>query len=160
MHSRRFILTTGFAALSLGAGAARAGLMLVGAEGFDLLEPADLKRRQPVGATRALIALRSEGPGVQVAAPSSDRVVSPVTFDVTFTERNGAVPVMSSLKIEYNLGPFWKDVTRKVLGAAQIDGYHLRAAGARLPEGRHVLKMRIRDTAGRETATRIELTVV
>lgn len=127
--------------------------------GFPLLTPEEAATRRAEPLTRGLRAVKNDGPGIQVAAPQGDRLTSPINFDVTFTPRNGATPDLRSLRIEYKFGPFWKDITAPVLQAARIQGTRLRAAGAELPEGRHVIRMRIKDSMGRETVTRMDLTV-
>lgn len=127
--------------------------------GYDLITTEDMAERTG-SVTRALRQLSSDGPTLVVHAPSASTVRSPVDFDVEFRPRGGVAPDLSSIRVDYNLGIAWKNVTRRLLSHARVDGNRLRSAGAKLPAGTHELKLSIRDLDRRRTEAILELTVL
>jgi hypothetical protein len=129
------------------------------AELWDLVTPEEFAARTPPPEARALTALRDDGPRVVIHSPPGFRVGSPVDFDVEFVGRNGSAPDLATLRIEYDMGLFWTDVTTRLLAHARFSGSHLLAPGAKLPVGQHVLRFGISDRAGRRSLALVELTV-
>lgn len=151
MHRRT--LLAGLAGLALAPGLARAQ-----DAGWDLVTPEEAAaRRMP--RTRRLTTVTADGPDLLIHAPQGSTIAPPVTFDVEFRGRDGVAPVMGSLRIDYDMGLFWQDVTQRLLSHATVEGTRLRAAGARLPPGRHVLRIAIMDKSRRRTVSVLDLTV-
>ncbi|MGI9510932.1 MAG: hypothetical protein ACR2QJ_16450 [Geminicoccaceae bacterium] len=148
-----------FAALVLAACMGLA-LPLVGTAGaYDLLTAEEYAERSPRGATRSVTVSADEGPDVIVHTPAtSGDLRSPLDFDIEFRAKN-AEPVMGSLILEYDLGMFWKDVTDRLAGHAEITDNRLVSRDAELPAGDHHLRLSISDMAGKTTTTKMILTV-
>ncbi|MGI9507849.1 MAG: hypothetical protein ACR2QJ_00695, partial [Geminicoccaceae bacterium] len=89
---------------------------------------------------------------------TSGDLSSPLDFDIEFRAKN-AEPVMGSLILEYDLGMFWKDVTDRLAGHAEITDNRIVSRDAELPAGEHHLRMSISDLAGKTTTTKMVLTV-
>lgn len=117
------------------------------------------RERQALGSERSLAVKRNDGPVIMVYAPSGFSLRSPVDFDVQFQARDGIAVDMDSIRIDYRLGPFWTNVTRKLARHSSVSGTRLRASGAELPSGDHLIRLRIRDAANRETVALISFTV-
>jgi hypothetical protein len=110
--------------------------------------------------TRSLKLTVNDGPTIEVASPSGFTLRSPVNFDIRIKPR-GAVPVsMSSLKIEYRLGPIWTDITARLAGHGAVIGTQLKARGADLPVGNHRVRLTVLDTAGKKTSAVLSFAVV
>jgi hypothetical protein len=101
--------------------------------------------------TRALSFAESAGPIIQVASPTGSTLKSPVNFDVRIKPKNGVPVAMSSLKVEYKLGPFWTDITGRLAGHGSVIGTRLKANGAKLPKGKHKVQLTVLDVDGRRT---------
>jgi len=117
-----------------------------------------LASRMPARAP-ALRTMRQDGPRILIHQPRSFRLSSPVDFDVEVVPRNGVRPDMSTLKVEYDAGLVWADVTSRIKRRASMQGLRLRARGTELPAGRHVLRLTIRDKRGRATVAELTLLV-
>lgn len=110
--------------------------------------------------TRAMTFVKRDGPDIVVHSPrQAADLRSPLDFDVEF-KPNGAEPDLKTLKLEYDLGIFWKDVTERIAGKARIAGNRIVSRGAKLPAGQHRLRMTIHDARGRATVTEIRFRVV
>lgn len=114
---------------------------------------------QALGSARSLAVKRNDGPVIMVHAPSGYALRSPVDFDVQFQPRDGVAVDMTSIRIDYRLGPIWTNVTRKLARHSSVAGTRLTASGAELPSGDHLVRLRIRDAANRETVALISFTV-
>ena len=129
------------------------------AAGYDLLTAEEIASRTAPSSTRSITPLKNEGPEVIIHNPDgANDLRSPLDFDVEFRERTAA-PDMATLKLEYDLGLFWTDVTSRLAGHAEITDSRIISRGAELPSGRHVLRLSISDLAGKVTATKITFTV-
>jgi hypothetical protein len=129
------------------------------ADGYALITAEEFASRTSKVRTRALTSLASEGPEIIVHAPErSGELRSPLDFDVEFRPRE-AEPDMDTLKVEYDLGWFWKDVTSRMADHAEISSNRIVSRGAELPAGNHHLRLSISDQAGKTTATEIAFTV-
>jgi hypothetical protein len=127
------------------------------AVGYAILTAEDFASRTPMVRTRALSSLGSVGAEFIVHAPErSGELRSPLDFDVEFRARQ-AEPDMGTLKVEYDLGWFWKDVTSRMADHAEISSNRIVSRGAELPAGNHHLRLSISDQAGKTTATEIAL---
>lgn len=126
-------------------------------EMFSLLtdEELDLFRKNPLSDdesdTRALTFAENAGPIIQMASPTGLTLKSPVSFDVRIKPKDGVPVAMSSLKVEYKLGPFWTDITGRLAGHGSVVGTRLKAKGAKLPLGKHKVQLTILDVDGRRT---------
>lgn len=126
--------------------------------GNDLVESQE-RELQALGGARSLALKRNEGPIITVHAPSGFALNSPVDFDVQFQPRDGIEVDMTSIRIDYRLGPLWTNVTQRITRHSSIAGTRLRAGGAELPSGDHLIRLRVFDTADRETMALISFTV-
>lgn len=130
---------------------------------FALLSPADLAALkdapEPPPPNRGLDITKTDGPLIRVASPSGATLASPVNFDIQI-EPNGGVPVdMSSIRIEYKIGPVWVNVTRTIMKYATIKGSRLSAKGAELPAGSHLLRVSVADNNARQTRATVRFKV-
>ncbi|WP_146345528.1 hypothetical protein [Falsiphaeobacter marinintestinus] len=148
-------------AFSLGSAPALAGA------NFPLLTPdettAYMNAPQPdddLAEDRAIAMVRADGPGIRVAAPSGFKLRSPVNFDIRIQPKDGIPVVMSSLKIEYRLGPIWTDVTGRLAGHGSVIGTQLKANGADLPLGKHQIRLTVTDSENRKTQAVVKFAVV
>lgn len=129
------------------------------ADGYDLLTAEEYAERTARPLARSLTPVDEEGPEIVVHAPQgSESLRSPLDFDVEFRARK-AEPDLATLKLEYDLGLFWKDVTTRMADHAEITGNRIVSRGANLPAGDHHLRMSISDTAGKTTATELTFTI-
>lgn len=153
--NRRIWVAGGGAALALAL--TRGGGQAFADETFSLLtdEEMDLFRQNPLSDnevdTRALSFAENAGPIIQMASPTGSTLKSPVSFDVRIKPKGGVPVAMSSLKVEYKLGPFWTDITGRLAGHGSVVGTRLKAKGAKLPLGKHKVQLTILDVNGRRT---------
>ena len=108
---------------------------------------------------RSLQVNSTDGPVIQVNAPSGYSLASPVDFDIRVEPRGGVPVDMGSIRIEYRLGPAWINMTRTLLKYAEINGSRLSARGAELPKGKHALRVSIEDVERRKTQATVSFTV-
>lgn len=129
---------------------------------FDLLtdeEVAAFLAADPEPTTRSMNLIESAGPTIRVAAPTGFSLTSPVDFDILI-EPKGGVPVsISTLRIDYRIGPIWKDVTARIARHGQISGTRLQSRGANLPSGRHTLRLSVSDAQARRTTAIVKFAV-
>lgn len=126
---------------------------------YELLTAEEFSERTDRAPTRSITKLANEGPEIIIHAPqAANNLRSPLDFEVEFRPRE-AEPDLATLKIEYDLGWFWKDVTGRMADHAEISDNRLISRGAELPDGDHHLRMSISDKAGKTTATEFVLTV-
>ena len=134
-------------------------------ETFQLLNEQELQMRienpetDEANSTRALSLLKNNGPTIRVASPKGYSLKSPVNFDIQIKPRGGVAVKMASLKIEYKIGGFWANITRRIAGRASIKGSRLRARGAKLPTGKHSVRLSIKDAKGRITTALVTFAV-
>ncbi len=141
--------------------AALLGLLLVPApvpaqELARLLGSAPAARPAP---SRSMDFLAADGPEIRVLAPQGFALTSPVDFDVRIEPRDDVPVSMETLRIDYRIGPVWKDVTARVTRKGQITGTRLLATGADLPRGRHTLRVTVSDAKARETVAIVSFAV-
>lgn len=99
--------------------------------------------------TRAI----TRAPGIKLVSPPEVQGRS-FALDIRFEARGAVQLDPASLKVEYLKEPVI-DVTQRVRGLLRADT--LSAAQVRLPPGRHVFRVGIKDVEGRATSTVIEL---
>lgn len=129
------------------------------AEGYELLTAEEYAARTPKARARSINRMENEGPEIVIHNPhGANDLFSPLDFDVEFRARSAA-PDMATLKLEYDLGLFWKDVTRRMADHAEITDNRIISRGAKLPAGDHNLRLSISDKAGKVTATEISFTI-
>jgi hypothetical protein len=129
------------------------------AGGYTLLTAEEYAERVDRPSTRSVKRLANEGPEIIIHAPEkAQSLFSPLDFDLEFKARE-AEPDFATLKVEYDLGFFWKDVTSRMADHAEIAGNRLVSRGAELPDGDHHLRLSISDTAGKTTATEFVFTI-
>lgn len=128
---------------------------------FALLTDAELAEyaKLPQDKHRNLTINASDGPAIQVAAPQGFSLASPVDFDIQVQPRGGVPVDMSSIKIEYKMGPAWINMTRTIMKYASVKGSRLYARGAELPKGRHALRVSVKDAQQRVTQATVSFTV-
>jgi hypothetical protein len=130
--------------------------------GFALLTPEDLLdpgRSATAEVTRSMSLVANAGPHIRVAAPNGFALTSPVDFDIRIEPRDDVPVSMQSLRIDYRIGPLWKDVTARVARHGRISGNRLLATGAELPSGRHTLRLTVSDAEARETVAIVKIAV-
>jgi hypothetical protein len=99
-----------------------------------------------------------DAPQIAVLAPDvNNPVSSPTPIDVKFSAADGAKIRADSLKVQY--GALRIDVTKRLLGAANVTAEGVSVKQAALPKGRHTLYVTIEDDGGRQTTERIEFAV-
>lgn len=130
--------------------------------GFALLSPDEIAEiaRYPAASPRNITVTEADGPVIKVAAPSGFALSSPVDFDIQIQPRGGIAVDMTSLRIEYRLGPAWVNLTHRVMRQATIKGSHFYARGAELPPGNHALRLTVRDEMARTTRALVTFSVV
>ncbi len=160
---RVFILVVG-AAIIIGAGAVWyfRPMAVPPVQTFALLtdsEMSDLQGSDSEPLVRSLDVTNTSGPLIRVSSPSGASLISPVNFDIQ-VEPNGGVPVnMSSIRIEYKIGPAWINMTGRIMKYAKITGNRLYASGAELPAGKHALRVSIDDEQKRRTQATVTFKV-
>jgi len=123
-------------------------------EAMDIGEPATQAQKK-----RALKVTDASGPGIKVAAPSGFSLKSPVDFDILLEPKDGIAVDMTSLRIDYRLGPAWINLTGRIMKQATIKGSRLIARGAELPPGNHTLRLTARDANSRTTRATVSFSV-
>ena len=100
------------------------------------------------------------GPKIRVLQPKGgSNLTSPLTIDIHFKAPKDQSIDISSLQIDYWMGVFWKDITNRVLSAASVGPDSLRADGAQLPTGRHLIRVQVADTSGQYAEREFRFTV-
>lgn len=127
--------------------------------GFVLITAEEAGRAQPRKVKRMIQPVIRNGPEIVFHAPSATKLNSPVDFDVEFRPRGGIAPDVGTLKVEYDLGIAWLNITKKLLAHAKVSGTRLSSKRAQLPGGNHVLRMTIRDKQGRESQAILRFSV-
>ncbi len=112
----------------------------------------------PPPVTRGVETLPKDGPLIRVLSPSVGvEVVSPFPVEVQFEPRPGGAPVeMESLKVTY-LKVFAIDITDRI--RPHVSENRLFVREAKIPQGRHRLKITIADRGGKFTAEILEVNV-
>jgi hypothetical protein len=131
-------------------------------DSFALLTPENLFDREhsaTAEVTRSMSLIANSGPQIRVAAPNGFALTSPVDFDIRIEPRDNVPVAMQSLRIDYRIGPLWKDVTARVARHGRISGNRLQATGAELPSGRHTLRLTVSDAEARETVAIVKIAV-
>lgn len=137
------------------------------AKAFDLIDPGEYAANRAEieawhdgnpapSSTRAF----KPGPKIRVLQPEGgSNLTSPLTIDIRFKAPKEQSIVMSSLQIDYWMGVFWKDITQRVLSVASVGADSLRADGATLPAGRHLIRVQVADTSGQFAEREFRFTV-
>jgi hypothetical protein len=102
-----------------------------------------------VPTTRAI----TRGPGISLQSPAEVAAKS-FGFKLAFEPRGGAKIDSSSLKVEYLKQPI-VDLTARFKNG--LNGNTLELAQASVPVGTHPIRVRVRDSEGREAQTTIQL---
>jgi hypothetical protein len=114
---------------------------------------AALPAAESTPATRGI----SRGPAVKLGSPEADTpVISPFDFKVLFEARGDAKIDPASVKVIYLKSPF-VDLTPRLKGAISISGIDF--AKAAVPPGTHLIRVSVKDSAGRETNSVLTLVV-
>lgn len=99
----------------------------------------------------------SDGPTIQIDAPTQDaEVAKPVPIRISFKENQAPVDV-SSLKVTY-LKLFSIDITDRVKPYVTAEGINI--AQADLPSGSHKVRFSIKDTANRLTERTLKVKIL
>jgi len=99
--------------------------------------------------TRAI----TRGPSIQLAS-ENDVTGAGFLFKVAFEPKGGATIDTKSLRVEYLKDPVI-DLTPRLL--SHINGNKLEVAQAKVPLGRHALRVTVKDSEGRQTSQIIQL---
>ena len=132
------------------------------AETFQLLSPTQLALWEDTGdddTTRSVKVVESDGPELKIVSPAGFDLKSPVDFEIEMVPRDGVEVTLTSLKVEYRLGPVWADITGRLSKHGKISGNRLMAKGAELPTGRHTIRVTITDAAKRRTRAVVRFSV-
>lgn len=155
---RRHMLT-GLGAVALLGGGASAWLLTRQTAPFELISETEAQQHQSRTLNRKIFTTKSDGPQIIFHSPQQIAISSPVKFDVEFKGRGGATPVMDTLRIDYNLGLVWFDITSRLLAHAKTSGNRLRSGEAVIPPGRHEIRMRIEDNQQRLSEVLLKLNI-
>jgi hypothetical protein len=99
----------------------------------------------------------TRGPAVKLVSPQTDQAVKgPFDWKVQFEARGGEKIDPSSVKVTYVKSPF-VDLTPRIQSAISAEGINFQKA--EVPPGEHVLRITVKDSAGRETNSTMTLKV-
>ena len=99
----------------------------------------------------------TRGPAVKLVSPQTDHAVKgPFDWKVQFEARGGEKIDPSSVKVTYVKSPF-VDLTPRIQSAISAEGINFEKA--EVPPGEHVLRITVKDSAGRETNSTMTLKV-
>ena len=127
----------------------------VNAQAAPLITPTEAALPAASGAmaTRGI----TRGPAVKMVSPQTDQAVKgPFDWKVQFEARGGEKIDPSSVKVTYVKSPF-VDLTPRIQSAISADGINFEKA--EVPPGEHVLRITVKDSAGRETNSTMTLKV-
>jgi hypothetical protein len=97
------------------------------------------------------------GPGIKVTSPAEGSTLkSPFVLKLDFESRGGVQIDPGSVRVAY-LKAMPVDLTPRLKGAISASGINFSNAEA--PEGKHVLKVSVKDVDGRETNSVVTLIV-
>ena len=101
-----------------------------------------------------------DAPLISILKPGEvgELINSPIDFILTFEAQDDAEIDLDSIKIEYKRG-FWFDVTERILENAVIEMTGITAIGAEIPDGKHKMRLEVRDTKGRKARAKISFKV-
>ena len=95
----------------------------------------------------------TRGPSIQLASPREVEATG-FFFKVVFEARGGATLDGKSLKIEYLKEPVI-DITQRF--ASHLRDNRLEITQAKVPPGRHALRLTVKDSEGRQSSQLIQL---
>jgi hypothetical protein len=127
----------------------------VNAQATPLITPTEAALPAASGAmaTRGI----TRGPAVKLVSPQTDHSVKgPFDWKVQFEARGGEKIDPSSVKVTYVKSPF-VDLTPRIQSAISAEGINFEKA--EVPPGEHVLRITVKDSAGRETNSTMTLKV-
>ena len=102
-------------------------------------------------------ALPSDGPIIRMIKPESQGTThSPIDIEIRFEPRDESEIVLDSLKVEY-MKFFAIDITDRIRPFATPEG--IKGSGIEFPEGKHRVRVSIRDSLDRLTAAEFEIRV-
>ena len=145
-------------------------------EGFVLITQEDVaawqKENEDLGITEEIpdispedkFTLVENAPKIIILEPEATgeermELLAPIDFIMTFEPQGEAKIDLDSLKVQYKfLG--WKDITERILEHAEITEVGLRAMKAEMPKGKHKMRLKLKDTLGREARARIVFRIV
>lgn len=156
LQRRGIIIGLGAVGLIAGAGAY---LAWPRSNPFDLVTDDEFATRRPEKTSRSIQALLRDGPQIVFHSPSQTNLNSPVNFDVEFKARNGVPPLIETLRVDYDLGITWFNVTKRLLEHAKISNGRVQAQNAQLPKGKHTLRMSIMDAQLRKSEALVRFVV-
>lgn len=92
-------------------------------------------------------------------AEESEALLSPIDFIMEFETQGETTIDLDSIKIKYKHG-FWMDVTNRILEHAVISAQGLQAMGAKIPTGKHKMRLEVKDSLGRKARVQITFRIV
>lgn len=99
----------------------------------------------------------TRGPAIKQVSPQTDQPIKgPFDWKVQFEARGGEKIDPASVKVTYVKSPF-VDLTPRIQSAISADGINFNKA--EVPPGEHVLRITVKDSAGRETNSTMTLKV-
>lgn len=128
-------------------------------EPYALITAQESDQHQKRKLSRDIYLRKADGPQIIFHAPRQIATSAPIDFDVEFRARGGSAPVMKTLKIDYNLGIAWVDITPRLLAHATQSGTRLTSRNAMIPAGKHEIRLRIQDDQQRVSEVLLKLTV-
>lgn len=103
---------------------------------------------------------KTVGPKISVLEPRSlDVGVSPMSIRVRFEAEPGSRIRPETFRLIYDVGPFKKDITERVLGTYKPTESGLYIETASIPSGTHRFTLTIEDDLKRKGVKRIEIRV-
>lgn len=104
--------------------------------------------------------LSSNGPKVSVISPKLDGdLTGSIAIKAAFAAAKDAKVNTDSVRIKYKMPVGWFDVTERVKAQAQLNANGISAKPMSLPKGKHLIRISVSDTKGRESIVEIFVNV-
>ena len=98
------------------------------------------------------------GPTIIINQPRQGGIyMGPVPVDIKFSPNPGASVALSTLKVQYIKWAFAKDITAKVKNFVCEEGVFVPRA--KLPRGKHTIRISLRDDLSNESTTMVSFEV-
>ncbi len=129
------------------------------AQGAALAAPLITAKEAALPPAAGVLATRgiSRGPAIKVVSPEPEAAVkSPFNLKLNFEARGGEKIDPNSVKVVYMKSPF-VDLTSRLQSAITPTGIDFQQA--EVPPGEHMLRVTVKDSAGRETNSTMTIVV-
>jgi len=129
------------------------------AQGAALAAPLITAKEAALPPAAGVLATRgiSRGPAIKMVSPEPEAAVkSPFNLKLNFEARGGEKIDPNSVKVVYMKSPF-VDLTSRLQSAITPTGIDFQQA--EVPQGEHMLRVTVKDSAGRETNSTMTIVV-